>query len=96
MLLPAAASVWGAAGIGALTGSLSAGAGKITTNVLTPCVKWDHNLGQAMRMADDIVFIHAGQVREHSPAARFFSRPRSQEARLFMQGELPWRISFDP
>lgn len=54
-----------------------------------------HNLGQAMRMADDIVFIDAGRVREHSPSSRFFSRPRSEEARLFIQGELPWRIAFD-
>ncbi len=53
-----------------------------------------HNLGQAMRLADDIVFIEAGRVREHSPAARFFSRPQSQEARLFIRGELPWRIAF--
>jgi tungstate transport system ATP-binding protein len=54
-----------------------------------------HNLGQAMRISDDIVFIEAGRVREHSPSARFFSRPQSNEARLFIQGELPWRIAFD-
>ena len=54
-----------------------------------------HNLGQAMRISDDIVFIEAGRVREHTPSARFFSRPSSSEARLFIQGELPWRISFD-
>lgn len=53
-----------------------------------------HNLGQAMRLADDIVFIAGGRVREHSPTARFFSRPQSQEARLFIRGELPWRIAF--
>lgn len=54
-----------------------------------------HNLGQAMRMADDIVFIHAGRVREHTTATHFFNRPHSEEARLFIQGELPWRITFD-
>ncbi len=54
-----------------------------------------HNLGQAMRLADDIVFIESGRVREHTPSARFFSRPRSAQAKLFMQGELPWRIPFD-
>jgi tungstate transport system ATP-binding protein len=53
-----------------------------------------HNLGQAMRLADDIVFIEGGRVREHTPTARFFSRPLSQEARLFIRGELPWRIAF--
>ena len=50
---------------------------------------------KAMRISDDIVFIEAGRVREHTPSARFFSRPQSHEARLFMKGELPWRISFD-
>ncbi len=54
-----------------------------------------HNLGQAMRISDDIVFIEAGRVREHTPSARFFSRPQSPEAKLFIKGELPWRISFD-
>lgn len=53
-----------------------------------------HNLAQAMRLADDIVFVESGQVREHSPTVRFFSRPQSHEARLFIQGELPWRLSF--
>jgi tungstate transport system ATP-binding protein len=54
-----------------------------------------HNLGQAMRLADDIVFIDAGRIREHTAASRFFSRPQSPEAKLFMQGELPWRIAFN-
>jgi tungstate transport system ATP-binding protein len=54
-----------------------------------------HNLAQALRLADDIVFLADGRVVEHVPARRFFSRPQSTEARLFLQGELPWRISFD-
>ncbi len=53
-----------------------------------------HNLAQAMRIADDIVFIAAGRIGEHAPAARFFARPQSDEARLFIQAELPWRIAF--
>ena len=61
----------------------------------TKIVMTTQNLGQAMRLSDDIVFIEAGCVREHTPSARFFSRPQSNEARLFMKGELPWRISFD-
>lgn len=54
-----------------------------------------HNLAQAMRLADDIVFLAAGRVGEHAPASRFFARPQSAEAKLFIEGELPWRISFD-
>lgn len=54
-----------------------------------------HNLGQATRLADDIVFIADGRVQEHAPAQRFFAHPQSPAARAFMQGELPWRIAFE-
>ncbi len=54
-----------------------------------------HNLGQAMRLADDVVLITNGRVREHAPTRRFFSRPQSLEAKLFIKGELPWHISFE-
>ena len=54
-----------------------------------------HNLGQATRLADDIIFLAAGRVQEHESAQRFFAHPQSPAARAFMQGELPWRIAFD-
>lgn len=54
-----------------------------------------HNLGQATRLADDIIFLADGRVQEHAPAQRFFARPQSSAARAFLQGELPWRITFD-
>jgi tungstate transport system ATP-binding protein len=53
-----------------------------------------HNLGQATRLGDDVVFMSAGRMREHAPVQRFFARPASEEARLFIQGELPWRMNF--
>lgn len=55
-----------------------------------------HNLGQATRLADDIVFMTDGRVQEHVAAPRFFAHPQSPAARAFMQGELPWRIAFEP
>lgn len=54
-----------------------------------------HNLGQATRLADDVVFLADGRVQEHVAAQRFFAHPQSAAARAFMQGELPWRIAFD-
>ncbi|HTY98661.1 MAG TPA: ATP-binding cassette domain-containing protein [Rhodocyclaceae bacterium] len=54
-----------------------------------------HNLGQAMRIADDIVFVAGGGIRERASATRFFARPESAEAKLFIQKELPWRIPFE-
>ena len=57
----------------------------------TRIVRTTHNLGQARRLADEIVFIHAGRVSERTAADRFFDQPASDEARLFLQGELPWK-----
>ncbi len=49
-----------------------------------------HDLGQARRFADEVVFLHRGRLVEHRPAAAFFSTPRSCEARAFVAGELIW------
>ncbi|KAF4516579.1 hypothetical protein B566_EDAN003326 [Ephemera danica] len=54
-----------------------------------------HNLGQATRLADEIIFLADGRVQEHAPTQRFFARPQSLPAKAFLQGELPWRIAFD-
>ena len=49
-----------------------------------------HDLGQARRLADEVVFLHAGRVIEKGPAPAFFERPRSREARAFLNGDLLW------
>jgi tungstate transport system ATP-binding protein len=54
-----------------------------------------HNLGQAKRLADDIIFLADGRAQEHEPAQRFFAHPKSPAARAFLQGELPWRLALD-
>jgi tungstate transport system ATP-binding protein len=47
-----------------------------------------HDLGEARRVAGDIVFLHRGSVVESGPAERFFAEPATQEARRFLAGEL--------
>ncbi len=47
-----------------------------------------HDLGQARRLAGDVVFLHRGRLIEHSPTDNFFAAPRSEEARKFIAGEL--------
>jgi tungstate transport system ATP-binding protein len=47
-----------------------------------------HDLGQARRHADEIVFLHKGRLVEHADSARFFARPGTPEARTFVAGEL--------
>jgi tungstate transport system ATP-binding protein len=49
-----------------------------------------HNLGQARRLADEILFIHQGRLAERAPVEAFFKQPASAEAAAFIKGELPW------
>lgn len=49
-----------------------------------------HDLGQARRVADEIVFLHGGRLIERAPAAVFFEGPQSREAQAFLKGELLW------
>jgi tungstate transport system ATP-binding protein len=56
----------------------------------TKIVMVTHNLGQARRLGDEVVFLHQGQVLERAPADRFFLRPESAEAAKFLKGQLPW------
>jgi len=47
-----------------------------------------HDMGQARRMADDVVFLHRGCVAEHSPASEFFPEPRCAAARDYLNGRI--------
>ena len=47
-----------------------------------------HDLGQAKRVAGDVVLLHRGRLIENSPAPEFFANPRSEEAQKFIAGEL--------
>ena len=53
----------------------------------TTIVMSTHNLAQAKRLADDILFLHDGRICEHSPPDRFFRAPRTPEAAAFLEGE---------
>lgn len=49
-----------------------------------------HDLGQARRLAGEVVFLHRGRVREHAQAAAFFATPATPEAAAFLRGDLVW------
>ncbi len=49
-----------------------------------------HDLGQARRLADEVLFLHHGRLLEHTPAEAFFERPQSAEAADFIEGKLLW------
>ncbi|WP_238367248.1 ATP-binding cassette domain-containing protein [Mesobacterium pallidum] len=47
-----------------------------------------HDLGQARRMADEVVFLHRGRVAEQARAVDFFPQPRSAAARNYLDGRI--------
>jgi tungstate transport system ATP-binding protein len=56
----------------------------------TKIVMATHNLGQARRLGDEVIYLHAGRVLERGAIDTFFARPASAEAAAFIKGELPW------
>jgi len=56
----------------------------------TKIVMVTHNLGQARRLGDEILFLHQGCLLERASVDRFFRQPASAEAAQFLEGELPW------
>ena len=48
-----------------------------------------HNLGQARRIADEIIYIDRGRIVEQTPVAEFFARPRTAAAQDFLHEEMP-------
>jgi tungstate transport system ATP-binding protein len=79
------------------TANLDPGATREIENVIkafdasgTKIVMSTHNLGQARRLGDEVLFIHEGRLAERAPVDQFFARPASPEAAAFVRGELPW------
>ncbi len=54
----------------------------------TRIVMSSHDLHQARRLADDVLFLCRGKVIEHAPAETFFTAPASSQARAFIRGDL--------
>lgn len=48
-----------------------------------------HNLGQARRLAEEIIFIDGGRITEQTPVAEFFQTPRTDAAKRFLEEETP-------
>jgi tungstate transport system ATP-binding protein len=79
------------------TANLDPGATREIENVIkafdasgTKIVMSTHNLGQARRLGDEVLFIHQGRLVERTPVDRFFKQPAAPESAAFIKGELPW------
>ena len=47
-----------------------------------------HDLGQARRLAGDVILLVKGRLVERAPAATFFNEPATEAARRFLAGDL--------
>jgi tungstate transport system ATP-binding protein len=47
-----------------------------------------HDLGQARRLASEIIFLVGGALAEHGPSERFFSQPATPQAAAFLRGDI--------
>ena len=56
----------------------------------TKVVMATHNLGQARRLGDEVIYLHQGRVVERASVEKFFAQPATAEAAAFIKGELPW------
>lgn len=79
------------------TANLDPGATREIENVIkafdasgTKIIMSTHNLGQARRLGDEVLFIHQGRLAERAPLDVFFRQPASAEAAAFIRGESPW------
>jgi len=79
------------------TASLDPGAAQAVEEIVlamaaegTKIVMTTHNLGQARRVGDEIVFVHNGRIAECATVDAFFRTPATPEAAAFLKGELPW------
>jgi tungstate transport system ATP-binding protein len=56
----------------------------------TKIIMTTHDLAQARRLADEVMFLHKGRLLERAPAREFFERPNTPEGRAYIAGELVW------
>ena len=55
----------------------------------TKVIMTTHDLGQAQRVADEILFLHQGRLLQQASAEIFFRSPSSSVVRDFIEGRLP-------
>ena len=49
-----------------------------------------HDIGQARRLAGEVLFFHHGRLREQTNAPAFFEQSQTKEAAAFLKGDLLW------
>ena len=56
----------------------------------TKIIMTTHDLRQAQRLSNEILFFHSGRLLEQTESDKFFANPKTKAARAFIKGELFW------
>jgi len=56
----------------------------------TTIIMTSHDLGQAKRLATDMLFMFRGRLKEMAPVEAFFEAPKNDLAQAFIEGKLIW------
>ncbi|WP_339640540.1 ATP-binding cassette domain-containing protein [Jannaschia helgolandensis] len=59
-----------------------------TASAGTRLVMATHDMGQARRLASDVIFLLHGRIHETGPAETFFAAPATPEAQAFLNGDI--------
>lgn len=54
----------------------------------TRIVMATHNMGQAQRLASEVIFLYHGRVHERNQAKQFFNAPETAKAAAFIKGDI--------
>ena len=54
----------------------------------TRIIMTTHNIGQARRLANDVLFLLNGKLHEQGAALAFFKEPKTPEAKSFLEGNI--------
>jgi tungstate transport system ATP-binding protein len=54
----------------------------------TRLVMSTHDMGQARRLASEVVFLLGGKIHDRGPADTFFDSPNTAQARAFLRGDI--------
>jgi len=60
----------------------------LATAAGTRIVMATHDMGQARRLAREVIFLRGGTVHETAPAPEFFDAPKAGAARAFLAGDI--------
>ena len=77
--------------------NLDPAATHLIENIIQEAMEWGakiimttHDLHQARRLADEILFLHRGRLKERAVSEKFFAGPQNDLAQAFLKGELLW------